>query len=284
MMTRLASRGVAALAVALLLSSCGPKPSYKAADLVPAIQAICKNEYKFDVTVRQVGQHTIAIHLHHDGLLETADDRVELAPTANDTLGNLIEAIHRVVLSSDAPIQFYLILASDPKIPNIAFTLVRYVDDVRRANANMLTPTEFYSRTIFDLHFVSTPTFTLDQVATSDINLEQFLSWQLAKRIQARLADSLKSRGVSIADMVRCNGEYQNGEFAFTFSLDPQEEGPATQEPDPELLQQVFHDSAEVIAQVLSGYRFEKYNAIRLVHPPTGRSLLLPKTRLELLK
>jgi hypothetical protein len=189
--------------------------------------------------------------------------------------------MHRVLLSTDGKVMFYLVLASDPKVPGIAFTLVRYIDDVKRANANMLTPTEFYSRTIFDLHYVGSPTLSLEQLVPTGIKIEQFLSWQLAKRIQTRLADTLQKRGVSIGDAVRCTGEFQNGEFVFTLSLEPKTD---QQQVDPELLQQIFQDAAAVIAQVLSDYRFEQFETIRLTHPPTGRSLLLPRTRLDLLK
>ena len=266
------------LLASLWLGACAP--SYRKDEVVQAIQQICQDEYHLDVTARLVGE-PLAIQLNYDGILVASGNHVELAPTANEVLGNVIETVHRVLLSTDGNVHFYLVLASDPKVPGIAFTLVRYLDDVRRANANMLTPTEFYSRTIFDLHYVGSPTMSLDQLVPSGIQMEQFLSWQLAKRIQTRLSETLQKRGVPMDDAVRCAGEFQNGEFVFTLSLEPKAD---QQQIDPELLQQIFQDAAAVIAQVLSGYRFEKFDTIRLTHPPTGRSLLLPKTRLELLK
>jgi hypothetical protein len=163
-----------------------------------------------------------------------------------------------------------------PFANKVAFTLVRYFDDVRRANANMLTPTEFYHRTLLDLHFVASPELSLDQVANTDIQLEQFLSWQLAKRIQTKLIESLAMRGISSPETVRCTGEYQNGEFAFALVVDQQQEG--------DWLQGVFQDAAGVVAQVLGEYRFNSFQAIKLTHQPSGRTLLLPKTRLDLLK
>ena len=124
------------------------------------------------------------------------------------------------------------------------------------------------------------PGLTLDQLAIQDIQLEQFLSWQLAKRIQARLAEQLQSRGMSTAEVGQCVGEYKSGEFAFTLNV--------TQQPDlhadDALISQIFQDAAGVVAQVLSDYRFETFEAIRLIHPATGRNVFLPKTRLEIFR
>ena len=284
-MSRFPSRRLLCLMVAgLCVWACSP--SYRSDQIVSSIQQISADEYHYDVTARLVGQ-TLAIHLHHEGLLQSETGRVELSESANEILGNMIEVTHRVLLSSDAPMKFYLLLATDPKVPGVAFTLVRYLDDVRRANANMLTPTEFYSRTIFDLHYVGTQGLNLEQMVPGDISLEQFLSRQLAKRIQARLAETLPQKGLALSDMVKCAGEFEQGEFAFTLSLEPKELEPAKEGEPPqsdELIQQVFKDAAVVIAQVLSDYDFKNFDGIRLIHPPTGRSLLLPKTRLELLK
>ena len=264
------------LATVLCLGGCAP--SYRSTQIPSTIQQICTDEYKMNVTVKMVG-HTLAVHLHHEGILEAIGNRIELADTANEILGNVIEVIHRVILSSDAEIRFYLVLASDPKVPGVAFSLVRYLDDVKRANANMLTPTEFYSRTVFDLRQVGTVGLSLDQLVPGDIQMEQFLSWQLAKRIQGRLAETMQRRGTAVPEL-QCVGEFQQGEFAFTLGLEPKP-GATT---DSDVIQQAFQDAAVVIAQVLSDYRFEKFDTVRLIHPTTGRSLLLPKTRLELLK
>jgi hypothetical protein len=262
------------LAVAgVLTSGCGP--TYRREQIVSAIQDICAREYRFDLTARVTGD-TLAVHIHHPDLLESVDGHVELQEEANKVLGDVIEAIHRVVLSSDAPYRFYMIVASDPQVPNVALTLVRYFDDVKRANANMLTPTEFYHRTILDLHFVATPTLTLEQVAATDIRLEQFLSWQLSKRIQTKLIESMSRRGeLPAPESIRCTGDYQNGEFIFALSLE-QKDGTGIQE--------LLQDAASVVAQVLTDYRFDRYDTIRLTHPPSGQSLMLPKTRLQLLK
>jgi hypothetical protein len=133
---------------------------------------------------------------------------------------------------------------------------------------------------VLDLKYVNLPGLTLDQVVIQDIQLGQFLSWQLAKRIQARLAEQLQARGMSSAEMGQCVGEYKSGEFAFTLNVVQ----PPDLRLDDALISQIFQDAAGVVAQVLSDYRFETFEAIRLIHPATGRSVFLPKTRLEIFR
>ena len=270
---------LAAWVIGVGLMVCGCSPTYRSDQVVQAIQQICEHDYHLKVTVRQIG-HTIAVHLQHDGMLQPRGNEMRLSPSANDVLANLIEGLHRVILSTDATVNFYILLISDTTAPGAYITLIRYVDDVRLANANMLPPTEFFSRTIFDLKIMGVPGVGLDQLALNDIPLEQFLSWQLARRIQVRLAEALSHRGVFIADVGPCVGEFRNGEFAFTLNVISK---PGAREHDA-LIQRVFQEATSVVAQVLADYRFKNFEAIRLVHLPTGRSLLLPKTRLELFR
>lgn len=260
----------------LLLGSCSP--SYRHDQLLQSLKTICATDYRLAISAKQIGQ-TLAVHLHHDGILQQQGSQIGLSEGALEVLGNLFEAIHRVILSSDATIRFYLVLVSDAGIPGMYLTIIRYMEDVRQANVNILPPTEFFHRTIFDLKFVGAPTAGLEQLALDDIQLEQFLSWQLARRIPIRLAEQLQRRGLP-AEVGQCSGEFRDGEFAFTLTVTPT----ADERLDEALIQQVFQDAASVIAQVLSGYRFNRFEAVRLIHLPTGRSLLLPKTRLELFR
>jgi hypothetical protein len=268
-----------------VLAPVGCSPSYRQDQVISTLQSICADEYKLHVTAKQVGQ-TLAVHLHHDGILQQQGNQVGLTDNAQEILGNLIEAIHRVVLSSDARINFYLVLVSDSTIPGAYLTILRYMEDVRRANANMLPPTEFFHRTIFDLKFVGGGTVGLDQFDVNDITLEEFLSWQLARRIHTHLTEELAKHGVN-AEVGQCSGEFQNREFAFTVTVAPPAIGaqvPTEQSIDESLIQQVFQDTTSVIAQVLTDYQFNRFDSVRIVHMPTGRSLNLPRARLELFR
>ena len=261
-----------------LLVGCGG-PSYRTEQVQDAIQQICAKDYKLQVSVKRIGQ-TVAVHLQHGGVLEQQDGQIRLAESANEVLGNAIEAIHRVLLSSDNPNGFYLFLVSDPSIPGVYLMMVRYLDDVKRVHANSITPTEFFSRTILQLQPANPPLTNLNQVALHDITLEQFLSWQLAKRLQDRLTEHTQHEGLSHVAVGPCVGEFKNGEFAFTLNVAPETGGTLSSE----MVDQVFQEATTLIAKVLADYRFNQFQAIRLIHPTTGRNLLLPKQQLDIFR
>ena len=142
----------------------------------------------------------------------------------------------------------------------------------------MIDTPEMFARTIFELNYVGQDTLTIEQYVPRDIRLEEFLSWQLARRIQHKLTEDLQASGS--ADVGRCGGEFRNGEFAFTLNVVPTANGKLNDA----TLHQVFKSSTNVIAQVLSSYKFDSFNAVRLMNPATGRNIVLPKARLEIFR
>ena len=267
---------VGLLSLGLASSGCGGA-TYRQDQAAEAIRQICAAEYRLRVSVKQAGG-TVAVHLDHPGTLMQLDhQQVWLNPAANELLGNVMEVIHRVVLSTEPPMDFYLLLVSDPAVPGAYFSLVRYLDDVRRVNANMIPPTEFFSRTILELKLTGTPGVSLDQLSLHTLTLEQFLSLQLAQRIQAHLAEQVNAKVLPTIQVGPCEGEFRNGEFTFALNVAPQ---PGV-ELNEALLHEIFDDATGVIARVLAGYRFERFETIRLIHPLTGRNLLLPKAQLQ---
>ena len=273
-------RGFCLVAIGMGAVGCSSAPSYRDDQIVESIAKICTTEYQFDVSVRKVG-HTVALHLRHPGILERTGGQIRLTSIANQILGDVIESIHRVTLSSEHPDGFYIILVSDPSVPDTYLTIVRYLDDVRRVNAQSITPTEFFSRTIFELQHIQAPEINFDQIIINDIRMEDFLSWQLAHRIQDRLADLSHSHdGLPAANVGQCIGGFHEGEFVFTLNITPQPDKPF----DDAAIRKVFQKASEVVAQVLTSYRFDHFDTIRFVHPSSGRNVLLPKTQLELFR
>ncbi len=259
---------------ALALAGCGG-PTYPKARLVPALQELFASE-QLTTTVRVI-DHTLAVQIEQAGALAQVGGQVSVGPAFDETSRKLLTVIHRVVLSSDAQIRFYVLLLSDPKVPGAYVTIVRYMDDVERFNVNKFDTMELFARTIFEMNYVGPQPVTLEQYVPRDIRMEEFLSWQLARRIQHRLMEALRPSGA--ADVGRCGGEFRNGEFVFTLNVTLPAGGTANDE----VMRNVFKASTSVVSQVLSGYHFNSFNQVRLIHPATGRTLVLPKARLDLL-
>jgi hypothetical protein len=272
---------------ALLSSSCAS--SYQTEQLARTIEQICRDEYHYAVSSKLEGR-TLAVLLQHDGVMEQVGGQVALSDGANEILGNMIETLHRVLLSTDAPIQFYVLLVYDRSVPGVYLSLVRYIDDVRKVNAQMMGPMEFFSRTLLELKMANAEPVELSKLQMRDIRLEEFLSWQLAKRIQSHLTERLQRAGLSpaggggLSDMQvgQCEGRYEGGEFTFALNVTPPAGHTAPLEETK--LQEVFQEATSVIAEVLADYRFDRFTMVRLVHPPTGRTLLLPKARLDVFR
>lgn len=262
--------------VLILTAGCNSAPTYPKAHLTEALQGLLAQE-QLHASVRFI-DHTLAVQLEHPGALAQSGGQIGVGSAFDEATRKTLTAIHRVLLSTDAEVRFYVLLMSDPHVPGAYVTVVRYLDDVRRANVQMLDTPEMFARTIFELNFVGANVLTLEQYVPRDIRLEEFLSWQLARRIQHQLTEELQQDG--LVNVGRCGGQFDNGEFAFTLDVSPLTAGSL----DESTIQRVFLTATNLIAKVLSSYHFENYQAVRLTHLLTGRSLLLPKTRLEVFR
>jgi hypothetical protein len=260
----------------LFLTGCSSGPTYHKEHLAQSLHALLVDE-QLEADVRFL-EHTLAVQVASPDTLTQRGGQFDIGPAFDETTRKVITAIQRVLLSTDAEVRFYVLLLSDPKTPGAYFTMVRYLDDVRRANALMLNTPEIFARTVFELNFLGPQPVTIEQYVPRDIQMEEFLSWQLARRIQVSLTNELQQAG--IATVGRCGGQFQQGEFAFTLDVAPPQGGVLEES----TIQKAFLTSTSVIAKVLSSYQFERFDAVRLTHAGTGRSLLLPRTRLELFR
>lgn len=278
-MDRILSRRVLAACLgagALLAAGCEIRPTYPRAQLTESLRKILEQEH-VEASVRFI-DHTLAVQFAYPGALIQANNQITIGPAFDEAARKALMATHRVLLSSDAEIRFYVLLLSDPGMPGAYLTMIRYVDDVRRAYANMLDTPEMFDRTVFDLNVIGPRPLTLEQYVPRDIRLGEFLSWQLSRRIQRALAQELQESGV--AAVGRCGGQFQDGQFAFTLDVSPIASGAL----DEETLRKAFHISTNMVAKVLSSYAFDSFDSVRLIHPMTGRHLILPKTHLDVFR
>ncbi len=270
-----------AVCATLWLNGCSAKPTYPKERLAESLQQILNQDH-LQASVRLIN-HTLAMQLGYPGSLTLheepgAERSITIGPKFDEANRKALTAMHRVLLSSDAEVRFYVLLLSDPKTPGAYLTIVRYVDDVRRFNASMIDIPEMYARTIFELNFVRNGTLSLDEYVPRDIQLEEFLSWQLTRRIQQRLTEDLELPGV--AKVGRCAGQFENGEFAFSLDVSPIGKDSL----DDDTIRVIFQNSTNVVANVLKSYHFNSFEKIRLVHPFSGRNFVLPKTKLDLFR
>jgi len=95
------------------LSSCGP--TYPKDSLVPSIVALCKKEYGVDASVQIAGK-TLGVYLPLEKLL---DSTLQIPLEARDKLDDVVLATSRAALSTDSPIDFYVVIAQDNLVKKI---------------------------------------------------------------------------------------------------------------------------------------------------------------------
>ncbi|MBI4394840.1 MAG: hypothetical protein HY583_01450, partial [Candidatus Omnitrophica bacterium] len=147
------------------LSGCD-KATYPEDKIANAIQEICAKEYKIeDVEVKFAG-NTIGVFLPLKKLF-TTDVRQEILsgqvanleslfepePEAMDQLENVLFTISRVLLSSDKPIDFYVLQATDVELTGLQLILMGYVPDVRRVRLWDISRNEYRKRVLHELKF-----------------------------------------------------------------------------------------------------------------------------------
>jgi hypothetical protein len=257
------------------LGGCSSRPTYPKERLAESLQQILAGDHLM-TTVRFFDQ-TLAVQLEYPDALAMQDTEITVGPAFNDAARMILQAVHRVLLSTDAEVHFYILLMSDPKTPGAYLTMVRAIDDLRRAEVNMLNTEELLERTVFDLNFVgSQAPLTIEQYVPRGIRMEEFLSWQLARRLQHQLTAMLQLSGR--AEVGRCGGEFRDGEFAFTLNVIPPAEGAAL---DETTVKDIMQTSTSEIAKVLSSYEFKAFETVRLILPATNSNIVLPKTHLQ---
>jgi len=131
-----------------------------------AIKEICSKEYKIeDVEVKFAGK-TIGVFLPLRKLF-TTDVRQEILsghvanleslfepePEAMEQLENVLFTISRVLLSSDKPIDFYTLQATDVESTGLQLVLMGYVPDVRRVRLWDISRNEYRKRVLHELKF-----------------------------------------------------------------------------------------------------------------------------------
>jgi hypothetical protein len=157
--------GVSILTALIGLSGCG-KASYPEELVESSIKEICEKEYKIqDVEVKFAGK-TIAVFLPLkklfitdlkqevlNGNIANLDSLFEPDPQAMDQLENVLFTISRVLLSSDKPIDFYMLQATDVESTGLQLVLTGYVADIRRVRLWDISRTEYRKRVLHELKF-----------------------------------------------------------------------------------------------------------------------------------
>ncbi len=123
-------------------------PTYPKETLPEAVKTVCKSEYNMDVEVTVTGS-TMGIYYPMEGLLDVG---MGISENAWDKISNLLLIASRVVLSTDADVNFYCVVTQDPRLPELQVVIIKYVDDVKLGMYQNISRNESFKRTLFSIN------------------------------------------------------------------------------------------------------------------------------------
>ncbi len=230
------------LFVSFVCSGCAP--SYPKDKLAETLINVCKKEYDVEIQAKLVGK-TIVVFIPLDELF---DLKLDILPDAVEKIEDVILTTSRALFSTDAEVDFYMIIAADVKTTAAEVFLVRYMDDVYKFMYGWINR-EDYSRRIlwqvnFDPKLLKSSFFDFD---VEEITLPGFLAQQIAQR-------SNKIFAASVVHKIKINSEFDPRTQRFFFSV---------VSADNTRFQKIYLPIiANIADNVLADYKFEAFSEI----------------------
>ncbi|MBI3292261.1 MAG: hypothetical protein HYZ73_05575 [Elusimicrobia bacterium] len=123
------------------------KVTYLKGELTTKLARVAKADYGLDIQAQVVGR-TLGVSVPLDGLVERALERN--SKTFNK-LGDLLFLLTRATLSTDAPLEFFVLTAKDPKYPDLELIFTRYIPDVKLLYFEDISRGEFFHRMLVEV-------------------------------------------------------------------------------------------------------------------------------------
>lgn len=147
------------------LAGCANKSSYPEARLKDALLDICRKEYGIEKLDVKITGRTIGVYLPLDKLFAADDFKTavetgkirnletlfEPSPEALEKVEDVLFSISRVILSTDKPLDFYLLQATDVTKTGLELVLTGYVNDVKRVRVWDISRNEYRKRVIHEM-------------------------------------------------------------------------------------------------------------------------------------
>ncbi len=127
------------------LTSCEVnKPTYSKDTLVPALQQMLLEDYDIHALVKQTGK-TLGVCITIP-MLFTAGKKMSIV---NDQIQNVMMCLRRVLLSTDAPIDFYQVTMRGQDSPGTEVDMVRYLPDLKIHTLWGISQEDFAKRMVY---------------------------------------------------------------------------------------------------------------------------------------
>jgi hypothetical protein len=162
-----------------ILSGC--EPTYPAKTFVPQLVKLVKDEQKADVTCHVSGK-TLWVYIPLNNLVDEKTAGLDIPGLKK--MYSVLDTVHRLVLSTDARLDFLAIIGADVKKYGVELLIIEYIPDIQQAVLEKFSRGEFSMRSVRDLRY--DPTLIGDLTGESrkyyDISFDQFICLQIIQR------------------------------------------------------------------------------------------------------
>ena len=246
-MRRILPRVLRTMAV-LALAGGGCKATYPEQRLTQSLEEVCRKEYNLSVTAERQGETLIA----YAAIPDLLDASQNISEASMEKVYNVITALARVGMSTDAPLQFLTIVATDPGREGIYLRITRHVYDLKRIFMSDFPHSESHIRTEMEL--------SREFPDRLDITLQDFLAKQLARRVEKGLKGELLLQDVQ--------GAFRDGGFHVMIG------GIPLGKP----LEQALSVNLKELGKVVKGYGFKDFDEIVIESDASGERLVWKNT------
>jgi len=221
--------------ILIIFMTSGCKPTFPKIKVSDSIIKLCRDEYNTEVKVKTV-RKTLGVYMPLDNLL---DSSLQPSEESFKKLGDVLQVLSRVALSTDANLEFITLVARDSKISGFELVLTRYVEDIKRFMVGDISRGEYIKRMLFETRL--DPKVLLLDLALKDkeekkerpeseefsieeVHLSEFLAKQISRRIEEKFKEDkhLKKN----FRVVAVKGEFipkipnlERGIFKFTLNI-----------------------------------------------------------------
>jgi len=299
----------------------GCAPTYPEAKLANAVVKVCREEYGAEIEAKLAGK-TLAIYIPIPSLFEglTSKD-TDASEKTKKIIDNVIFVVSRVVVSTDANLNFYVIIMQDPNNPLLEFLVIKNVMDTKRYMLSDISRNEYGKRVVRD--FKVTPQFQKAQVIkellgngqvtdenmkilqekiltmqaesiddigywekkfyVKDITVEEFIEKQIQGRVQDNFRDDAYLKNNFKLDNIKVK---YIGADSFHLSVAVNKKSFPENSAEEKNITKIEPNHAILleVAATIKAYDFNKFEKIILENLETGEIITVAKVDLEKLR
>ena len=126
----------------------GCEATYPAKTLIPQLVKLVKDEQKIDIACHTSGK-TLWVYIPLNNLIEEKTMGWNIPGV--ERMNKVLDSVHRVILSSDAKIDFLAFIGADVKKYGVELLIIEYIPDIQQAVLEKFSRGEFFMRSVRDV-------------------------------------------------------------------------------------------------------------------------------------